>query len=239
MKKDENSSTSSLPSAADISLSQSIDLKSQLKSSQNSLAVINERLRKIASDNPTDSETEVCHKIANDDVATTEKSNEWTKSYGNWEKWNEKEELQEKKSVEETKIDSLIAKADNLGHVHDHSEERDFFQQPESVKFEQCISYRNLGNYYCWEGDFLSAVKAFETAIGYYDYCFPEDEIKQTELDTLRVACHCNLSLCYIRMEAYRQAVESASNAVIESKGKNPKAFYRRGQAYRLLDEYE
>jgi tetratricopeptide (TPR) repeat protein len=219
-----------LPSPAELSALHNVDIQSQLKTTQEKLDLINERLNKIALTAP---------EAGLEKGEDLKDQGDWTKSYQSWEKWNEKEQLVETKQAEEAKFESLAAKSDNLGHVHDHSEERDFFHLPEAAKLQTCLEYRSVGNYLVWEGNFPEAITAYETALSYYEYCFPEEETLQKELDALRIACFCNVALCYIRVEEYRKAIESATNAINDSKETNAKAFFRRAQAYRLLDEYE
>lgn len=75
-------------------------------------------------------------------------------------------------------------------------------------------------------------------ALSYYEYCFPETESEQTYLDTVREAALCNIALCYTRLGYLREAVSVATQA-IEYYPTNHKAYYRRAQAYRKLDEYD
>lgn len=126
-----------------------------------------------------------------------------------------------------------------MQHAHDHSKEKEFFMLPEEVKIRMCEENRQVGNYLFQQGTYTRAAERYQIAIAYYEYCFPEDEKVQEELDELRHACLCNVSLCYIRIGWYREAVEAASQVIKESHQKHAKAFYRRGQAYRYLDEYE
>lgn len=170
---------------------------------------------------------------------STEKQWDWTKTYRGWEDWNDLDELQRQKSVEESKMESLIDKKDALGHVHDHSKEREFFQLREEEKSKICESYRRMGNYLFAEGSFDRAAEMFRVAIGYYEYCFPEESERQTELDNLRCTSLCNLALCYLKLGSPRKAIEVATTVISETGNAYPKAYYRRGQAYRLLDEYE
>lgn len=204
----------------------SYDPNEQFETTKHRLEMINQRLQKIAS-------SEDSHELEK-----AKDSADWTKSYQVWGQWNEKELLTEIKSSEEAKLETLKAQADNMGHVHDHTDERDFFQLPEHLKFQTFLDYRSLGNYLVWEGNYIEAITAYETALGYYEYCFPEEVEKQQELDNIRIVCFCNVALCYIRTNQYREAIEACSNAICESKGQNPKAFFRRAQAYRFLDEY-
>lgn len=76
-------------------------------------------------------------------------------------------------------------------------------------------------------------------ALSYYEYCFPETPEAQEHLENLKYACHCNISLCYYRMGYLREAVNAATLAIrsrdVEA---GAKAYFRRAQAYRALDEY-
>lgn len=164
---------------------------------------------------------------------------DWTKSYSKWEEWEDIEELQQIEQKEEEKLESIMCKADNLGHYHDHKEEREFFESPEEVKLLHCERNRKLGNYYYQEGLFPKAAEHYQIAVTYYEYCFPEEDSKQVELDELRHACLCNLSACYVRMRQMRKAVECAGLVIRDTEQQHPKALFRRAQAYRHLDEYE
>ncbi len=59
-------------------------------------------------------------------------------------------------------------------------------------------------------------------------------------MNEVKYACQCNIALCYHRMGYDRESVAIATLA-IESKERTAgaKAYYRRAQAYRALDEYE
>jgi hypothetical protein len=95
-----------------------------------------------------------------------------------------------------------------------------------------------MGNYLIGEGMTAKAAESYKIAIAYYEYCFPEREDTQKDLDKLRHACLCNVALCYVRMGYFREAVESATVVLQETDNKNAKALFRRAQAYRCLDEY-
>ncbi len=125
-----------------------------------------------------------------------------------------------------------------MGHFHDHSKEKEFFDKSEEEKIHKCEHYRIVGNYLYGEGMIAKAAEYYKIAIAYYEYCFPDNEVTQAALDVLRHACLCNASLCYIRMGYFRQAVESAGIVLQETEHKHSKALFRRAQAYRCLDEY-
>lgn len=95
-------------------------------------------------------------------------------------------------------------------------------------------------------------------AIAYYDYCFPESDEEQEQLNAVKYASYCNLSLCYLLMGLFTEAVESATRAIgkttqrssadtnIRTSGSSSvhwevtsKAYYRRAQALRRLHRFE
>lgn len=164
---------------------------------------------------------------------------DWAASYQNWAAYEDTEELEQNIAKEEAKMKAIIDKTDNLGHYHDHSKERQFFEKSENEKFIACEDNRLMGNYLFGEGMYTKAAEHYQIAIAYYEYCFPEDQSTQSKLDDLRRACLCNISLCYLRLGYLRQAVESASIVLKETGGVHSKALFRRAQAYRELDEYE
>lgn len=164
---------------------------------------------------------------------------DWTQAYANWNKYEDTEDLQQNKMQEEAKLDGILNKADTLGHYHDHSKERAFFERPENEKFAACEDNRLMGNYLFKEGVYAKAAEHYQIAIAYYEYCFPDDALQQQNLDELRRACLCNISLCYLRLGHLRQAVEAAATVLKETGGRHGKALFRRAQAYRALDEYE
>ena len=164
---------------------------------------------------------------------------DWAASYSGWSEWEDIDELSSNKLKEEKKLDGILNKKESLGHYHDHSKERAFFELSEDDKLAACEENRKVGNYLYKEGVYPKAAEHFQIAIAYYEYCFPDEKDKQELLDDLRRACLCNISLCYQNMGYLRQAVEAASTVLKETNGTHCKALFRRAQARRLLDEYE
>lgn len=163
---------------------------------------------------------------------------DWTESYKFWNKWTDTEDIVEKRKTEEQKLEDLMTRPDFMGHYHDHSEERLFFEKSEKEKMNYCERHRHIGNYLYQEGFLPKAAEQYQIALSYYEYCFPGDSSEQQSLDGLRHACLCNISLCYFKLGYYRKAIESASH-VIDEDMNNPKACFRRAVAYRALDEYK
>lgn len=209
---------------------------SDVKSAQQ-LQAVSQRLGEI-----TDKLSKAALKESSHPVSAVQKGGpgwDWTKSYADWSEFEDVEELKLRKEKEESTLDDIHSKKDALGHYHDHSKERGFFELPESEKFSACEDNRLMGNYLFKEGIFPKAAEHYQIAIAYYEYCFPTENSEQELLDELRRACLCNISICYRHMGYLRQAVEMATMVLKETDGLHSKALFRRAQAYRDLDEYE
>jgi tetratricopeptide (TPR) repeat protein len=202
------------------------DSEASLIEAEQKLVTINQQIQRLSTS--IDSSCSISNKPSSD----------WTKIYENCAKWEELESLQEQKSKEQEKIQGLLEKQDTLGHYHDHSIERQFFERPEHEKIIECERNKVLGNYLFSEGNYIDAAEHYQVAISYYEYCFPEDEKVQIELDQFRHHCLLNLALCQIRLQQYRSAIDSV-NKVIQENNQLLKAFYRKAVAHRHLDEYE
>ena len=161
------------------------------------------------------------------------KNYDWTATYR---KWDHCEVDDEPPLDPKTTSDSDLFQY--AAHQHDHSVEREFFERPEIEKIKQCERHRIRGNYLFNEGNWKKAIEQYNIALSLYEYCFPDLDTEQLRIDELRRACLCNLSLCQLRLKSYREAIEAASQ-VIEEDPENAKAYFRRAQAYRGLDEYE
>lgn len=165
---------------------------------------------------------------------------DWTDTYQYWDKCDvEDEEVQQAQKMSEQRMRNYLESPGAfMGHDHDHSVERKLLEKSESEKMAYCENHRRLGNYLFLESIFPKAAEQYQLALSYYEYCFPTDEATIQELDEVRHACLCNISLCYYRMKQWRLAAQAASEVLQEDAG-NVKALYRRAQAHRALDEYE
>lgn len=185
---------------------------------------------------------------------------DWTESYDKWSSWNKLEVLQEQKQTEEIKLQSLYEKQEAFAHNHDHTIEKQFFTQPEIEKYRACERHFTLGQYLFEEGLYLKAVENFEVAIAYYEYCFPEESNPeeqglQDKLDTIREESFLYLVTCFVVVQEYRKAIDSANHILIVPYTASPsdtthssdnahnlrldRARLQRAIAYRYLDEYE
>lgn len=165
-------------------------------------------------------------------------SKDWTAIYERCMDWEKIEDLKEQKTKYEQTLETIANHQETMGHYHDHSKEKEFFELPEVEKIRQCHANKDIGNYLFSEGNFRRAIDHYQTAVCYYEYCFPEDDVLQEELDNFRHSCLCNLALCYIRTGNYRAAIDSAER-VLQENGDHSKALYRKAQAHRYLDEFE
>jgi hypothetical protein len=165
---------------------------------------------------------------------------DWTETYQYWDKCDvEDEEVQQAQKMSEQRMRNYLESPGAfMGHDHDHSVERKLLEKSEPEKMAYCENHRRLGNYLFLESIFPKAAEQYQLALSYYEYCFPTDEATMQELDDVRHACLCNISLCYYRMKQWRLAVQAATEVLQEDAG-NVKALYRRAQAHRALDEYE
>ncbi len=125
-----------------------------------------------------------------------------------------------------------------MGHYHDHHEERVFFEKPEVEKMAYCERHRVYGNALYQEGMIPKAAEQYKLSLSYYEYCFPATEDEQDSIDELKNVCLCNISLCYFRMNNYRDAIQAATQ-ILQKHPNHVKALYRRARVYRELDEYE
>jgi tetratricopeptide (TPR) repeat protein len=162
---------------------------------------------------------------------------DWTASYKQWSEFEDVDELKDALDENKGKLDELNSRPSFRDHRHEHGEERKIFELPEHEKVERCERHRHLGNYLFREGVFGKAAEQYQLAMSMYEYCFPDTDEDQRLLNAIRQTCTCNISLCFQRLGNYRSAVEMASKVVVENSS-NAKGYYRRAQAYRMLDQY-
>lgn len=82
------------------------------------------------------------------------------------------------------------------------------------------------------------ALEKYKLALIYYEYCFDAVDEEKRELEHVRLLCLLNAAACTLELESYAQCIEFCNEA-LEIDDTNPKAFYRRGKANRLLNQHD
>lgn len=86
----------------------------------------------------------------------------------------------------------------------------------------------------CWGEAQTRFVQALSVLGQLYDTSSEENKAKKAEIS---LSCHLNIASCSVRLRMWRNAVNNATSA-LELSPDHPKAYFRRGQAYRGLKEY-
>ncbi|KAA0176350.1 hypothetical protein FNF27_02046 [Cafeteria roenbergensis] len=123
----------------------------------------------------------------------------------------------------------------------DRSKERRVFDLPTSHKMSGIRRFHARGNLLFSEGQFRRAAVQFRAALVWYEYTFPDQRKGpdgQAALDARRAACLLNLAACEISLRAWKEAEETATQALRALPG-NVKALYRRALARRHLHRFE
>ena len=169
----------------------------------------------------------------------TNLSNNWTNIYKFCDDYEDIEDLNANLKKEEENLNSM-KQYDNdvMGHAHDHSEERKIFEKPEEEKVKLVEHYHNAANLLYSEGNWVSAIQDYQLAIAYYEYCFPKDSAIQIKIDKIKLDSLCQLSSCYSNIGHHKLAVDTLNNCLTIDKT-CAVGYFRRGMAYRYLDEFE
>lgn len=121
---------------------------------------------------------------------------------------------------------------------HDHSAERRIYEMPLADQIRSCAEFKRVGNMFFKEGQFFRAAEKYRMCMVYYEYCFPETEEQQAELDRLRLECLLNLASCKLRTRQYDEVIDSCTQ-VLSKDPVSVKALFRRAQAHRCKDSFE
>jgi len=101
-------------------------------------------------------------------------------------------------------------------------------RQPTSSD-ESAADLKAAGNGHFKEKRWQEACRSYEMALS---RCTASDE------DELRVALHSNLAQCYLNLQLFRRALDSATEC-LQLDWRNQKALFRRASAYEKLKEYD
>lgn len=86
----------------------------------------------------------------------------------------------------------------------------------------------------CWAEAQTRFVQALSVLGQLYDTTSEENKTKKAEI---ALSCHLNIASCSVRLGIWRNAINNSTSA-LEIAPENPKAYFRRGQAYVGLKEY-
>ncbi|CAB1108489.1 unnamed protein product [Ectocarpus sp. CCAP 1310/34] len=116
---------------------------------------------------------------------------------------------------------------------------------PIEEKISACRDFRQGGNLFHAEGQ-------GSAALIYYDFCFPDDDSQQQELDDIRQACLLNSAACFLACGELDQTLDCCYQAsccplahflgrarALRAEPNNVKALYRRAVVYRLRDRFK
>lgn len=87
----------------------------------------------------------------------------------------------------------------------------------------------------CWGEAQTRFVQALSVLGQLYDVTSEENKTKKAEIS---LSCHLNIASCSVRLGLWRNAINNCTSA-IEISPENAKAYFRRGQAYMGLKEYQ
>jgi tetratricopeptide (TPR) repeat protein len=104
---------------------------------------------------------------------------------------------------------------------------------------EQCalaLTKKTEGDTLYRSGAYQSAIDAYQSALTliYLLAANTRDE-DASKRDELALKCQLNLAACYLKIHDYTQVIRFCSEVLTPRTPLNPKALFRRGQAYRLM----
>ena len=186
---------------------------------------------------------------------------EWTHQYAKWDAYDllEAEEVGEKNGHSHGH-----GHGHGHGHSHGHSHggagnemdqyrpafggcsswnakgrarERAVWEMPWEKRLEKCNEFRIEGNMFFREGQFGRAAVRYHHAMTYFEYCIPESEEQEKQLEAMQLPTYLNFSMCMIRMQKFAD-VHTWCLQAIKIDPQSAKAFYRRAVAFRNQDEF-
>ena len=179
----------------------------------------------------------------------TSSSSSWTSSYTKFNHLDDdtKEEMEEQISLARSKLNSLNAKMQSNQNAcprpclccsQDRSAEIAVIKMSTQERIEVMKELKLEGNSLFKNNSNHEALGKYELALIYYEYCYDAAGNDRIELENVRLLCLLNAAACTLNLKSYAQCTEFCNEA-LEIDDANPKAFYRRGKAYRLLNQYD
>ena len=194
---------------------------------------------------------ELKERLAKADAApiTSSTSSSLTSSYAkfNYIDDNTNEELEEQISLARSKLNSLNAKMQSNQNAcprpclccsQNRSAEKAVIKMSTQQRIEKMKELKLEGNALFQNNASHEALGKYELALIYYEYCYDAAGEERIELEHVRLLCLLNAAACTLNLKSYKQCI-GFCNEALEIDDTNPKAYYRRGKAYRLLNQYD
>ncbi len=176
-------------------------------------------------------------------------SSSWESSYAKFDHLDvdTREEMEVQIDLARSNLRRLNEKMESKSCPHNHpclccsqnrSAEIEVMSMTTSQRIEKMKEFKLDGNALFHVNKSREALEKYKLALIYYEYCFDAVGDKKRELEHVRLLCLLNAAACTLELESYAQCIEFCDEA-LEIDDRNPKAFYRRGKAHRLLNRHD
>jgi len=120
----------------------------------------------------------------------------------------------------------------------EYEKEKDSWDMNFEEKVEMAEKKRLDGNVLFQQGKYVRAIKKYKRVLDFFEHDSNLKEDQKQQAKKLKSPCYLNTAACLIKQLKYTKAIENCTKA-IESDYSNLKAWFRRGQCYLELDEYD
>mmetsp|Transcript_18856 Transcript_18856/g.29548 ORF Transcript_18856/g.29548 Transcript_18856/m.29548 type:complete len:282 (-) Transcript_18856:6-851(-) len=175
-------------------------------------------------------------------------SSSWESSYAKFDHLDvdTREEMEVQIDLARSNLIRLNEKMESKSCSHNHpcccsqnrSAEIEVMSMTTSQRIEKMKEFKLNGNAFFQVNKSRAALEKYKLALIYYEYCFDAIGDEKRELEHVRLLCLLNAAACTLGLELYAQCIEFCNEA-LEIDDNNPKAFYRRGKAHRLLNRHD
>lgn len=182
------------------------------------------------------------------------RNDSWTNAYSRWDCYEDADELESRVDIAKKNLAKLTDKIKNHGGNDsdkecnhrfncscsgDKSAEREVVAMKTSERLEQMARFKNDGNvlFANQPANFKEALALYERSLIYFEYCFDGTDAEIIQADTLRLQCLLNASACFLHLKMYPKCIEYCDEA-LEVDSRSAKAWFRRGRAHRLQQEF-
>ena len=79
----------------------------------------------------------------------------------------------------------------------------------------------------------------YAQALLIFVYLIPDNDKQETESNELKISCHLNQSLCFLKLKRYENALTEVDQVLSRLDKSNTKALYRKAQILEAVGRYE